>query len=45
MLSLDGGLMTVAILMRGDQMIDTCSLEFYDQRVEADCVPQGRGLG
>ena len=45
MLSLDGGLMTVAILMRGDQMIDTCSLEFYDQELEADCVPQGRGLG
>jgi len=31
MLSLDGGLMTVAILMRGEQMIDTYSLEFYDQ--------------
>ena len=31
MLSMDGRLMTVAILMRGDKMIDTCSLEFYDQ--------------
>jgi hypothetical protein len=31
MLSLDGGLMTVAILMRGDQIIDTFSLEFDDQ--------------
>jgi hypothetical protein len=31
MLKLDGALMTVAILIRGEQMIDTVSLEFYDQ--------------
>jgi hypothetical protein len=31
MLSLDGGLMTVAILMRGERLIGTFSLEFYDQ--------------
>jgi hypothetical protein len=31
MLMIDGGLATVAILMRGEKMIDTVSLEFYDQ--------------
>lgn len=31
MLLLDGALMTVTILLRGDQMIDSYSLEFYDQ--------------
>lgn len=31
MLMMDGGLATVAILMRGEKMIDTVSLEFYDQ--------------
>jgi hypothetical protein len=31
MLSVDGALMTVAILMRGDRMIDTYGLDFYDQ--------------